>query len=462
MDIGFLGAAGTVTGSCFHLRVGGQQLLLDCGLFQGRREQEKLNRGLLPFDPATLGAVVLSHAHLDHSGRLPILVRRGFRGPIHATPASIDLLRVLLADAARLQEADAERENRQRQRLGKGMVKPLFTAADADAVMRRMRPLDFDAPTAILPGVRATLVPAGHILGAASIVLDLEEDGRRRRLAFSGDLGQHDSWMLPGPRAPDRADLVLLESTYGDRNHRARADTLDEIAEVLDGAWEAGGNLLVPAFAVGRTQELLVLFAQHREQWKLDRWRLFVDSPMAIQATAAHQRHAELFNDQAGRLLANRSLAELLPNLRETADIEDSMGINDIRRGALVIAGSGMCSGGRILHHLRHNLSRRECRVMIVGYQAEGTLGRRLVDGAGTVRIHGEEIRVEACIHTIGGLSAHAGQDGLAAWYGAIAGRPPLVLVHGEARGRDGLAARVQGEYGIQALRPALGDRIPL
>lgn len=462
MDIGFHGAAGGVTGSCHLVRAGGRSLLLDCGMFQGRREEEAHNRDPFPFDAAALDAVVLSHAHIDHSGRLPILARRGFRGPVFATPATIDLARVLLRDAAHLQEADAERENRRRLRAGKGRVKPLFTAEDAEDTLRLFRPLDFDAPTEILPGVRATLLPAGHILGAASVVLDLEEDGRRRRLAFSGDLGQDDSCMLPPPRAPESADLVLLESTYGDRNHRARADTRREIAEVLDAAWEAGGNLLVPAFAIGRTQELLTLFAQHYEEWRLDRWLLFVDSPMAIQATAAHLRHHELFNDQARPLFDARSLRELLPNLRETAGTDESMAINSIRRGALIIAGSGMCTGGRILHHLRHNLWRRECRVMIVGYQGEGTLGRRLVDGAERVTIHGDDIRVAAGIHTVGGLSAHAGQDGLAAWYGAIEGRPRVALVHGEARGRDGLAARLQVEFGVEADRPGAGERIEL
>src|SRR5690606_25122323 len=228
MDISFLGAAGGVTGSCHLVRVGGHELLLDCGLFQGAAEDEARNREPFPFDAAGLGAVVLSHAHIDHSGRLPILVRRGFRGPVYATPATIDLARVLLRDAAHLQEADAERENRRRLRAGKGLVKPLFTAEDAEDTLRRFRPLDFDRPTDILPGVRVSLLPAGHILGAASVVLDLEAGGRRRRVAFSGDIGQDDSCMLPAPRPPDRADLVLLESTYGDRNHRSREDTRRE------------------------------------------------------------------------------------------------------------------------------------------------------------------------------------------------------------------------------------------
>src|SRR5690606_15155523 len=463
MDVTFLGAAGGgVTGSCHLVQVGGRRLLLDCGLFQGRRDEEAGNRAPFPFDAAALDAVVLSHAHVDHSGRLPVLVRRGFGGPVFATPATIDLARVLLRDAAHLQEADAERESRRRMRAGRAMVTPLFTPDDVDAALARMRPLDFDAPTDLLPGVRATLLPAGHILGAASVLLELQEDGRRRRLAYSGDIGQDDGVLLPAPVAPASADLVLLESTYGDRNHRARADTLAEIGRVLDEAWEGGGNLLVPAFSIGRTQELLALFAMHYEAWRLDRWLIFVDSPMAIQANAAHLRHHELFKPGARALFEGDGLRARLPNLRETAGTAGSMRINQVRRGALVIAGSGMCTGGRILRHFRHNLWRRECHVMIVGYQGEGTLGRRLVDGATRVAIHGEDIRVAARIHTVGGLSAHAGQDGLAGWYGAIGGRPPVALVHGEARGREGLAARLAREHGVAARLPRAGDRIEL
>ncbi len=462
MELNFHGAAGVVTGSCHHLQVGNRQLLLDCGLFQGPRAEEARNAAPFPFDPKAIDAVVLSHAHLDHCGRLPLLARRGFDGPVYSHPASIDLVRVLLKDAAYLAMADTERENRKRARKGTKLLKPLFDMDDVDAVMRLMRPLPFGGQTELLPGVRATLLPAGHILGAASIVLDLEEAGRQRRVVFSGDLGPDGTCLLPDPQPPASADLVLMESTYGDRNHRSREATLREIGEVINAAWDAGGNLLVPAFAIGRTQELLTLFAQHREAWGLDRWLIFLDSPMAIQATAIHDRHAELFNDEARRFAGQRDLHELLPNLHETPETAQSMQINNIRRGALIIAGSGMCTGGRILHHLRHNLWRRECQVMIIGYQSHGTLGRKLVDGAERVRIYGEDVRVAAGIHTIGGLSAHAGQDELAAWYGAIAGRPPVYLVHGEARGRDGLAARLAEDYGVRAYLPEHDAQVPL
>ena len=462
LELTCYGAAGEVTGSCHHLRVGSRQLLLDCGLFQGTREEEARNARPLPFDPAAIDAVVLSHAHLDHCGRLPLLVRGGFRGPIHTHPVSIDLVRILLRDAAWLEAADVERENRRRAQRGKPPLQPLFEQADVDAVMRQMRPLPFGGRDEILPGITVSLSQAGHILGAASVLLDLQEGGVRRRLLYSGDIGPDGTALLPDPDPPAAADVVLMESTYGDRDHRSRDDTLDEIGRVLEAAWEDGGNLLVPSFAIGRTQEMLALFAQHFERWQLGRWRIFLDSPMAIEATAVHDRHADQFHAGARAMIGTRRLQELLPNFHQTPDTAQSIRLNSVHSGAIIIAGSGMCTGGRILHHLANNLARHQTDVMIIGYQGHGTLGRRLVDGAERVRIHGNDIRVNARIHTIGGLSAHAGQSELARWYGAIDGRPPVHLVHGEARGREGLAARLKADYGVDPGLPGYGDAIHL
>lgn len=462
MELTFCGAAGEVTGSCHHLRVGRHQVLLDCGLYQGSREDELRNAVGFPFDPRAIDAVLLSHAHLDHCGRLPMLVRGGFRGPLYSHPASLDLVRILLRDAAHLEQADTERENRRRARRGDRPIKPMFELADVERVFELMRPLPFDETTQVLPGISVTLHGAGHILGAASLALDLVEGERRRRLVYSGDIGPDGSGLLPDPNPPRSADLVLLESTYGDRNHRSRQATLDEIEEVLDLAWEAGGNLLVPSFAIGRAQELLVMFASQFKRWRLDRWQIFLDSPMAIETTRVHDRHLELFSKTARKLIGNRALPELLPNLHLTKRPEQSMRLNSVKRGALIIAGSGMCNGGRIVHHLRHNLWRRESHVMIVGYQSVGTLGRRLVDGQQMVRIYGEDVRVAAAIHTVGGLSAHAGQDDLVAWYQAIGGKPPVQLVHGEHRGRDGLATALRDRLGVEAGLPGYGDRLAL
>lgn len=460
IELTCLGAAGEVTGSCHLLRVGEHRLLLDCGLFQGSREDEARNAAPFPFDPATLDAVVLSHAHLDHSGRLPLLVRAGFRGPIHAHPATIDLIRVLLKDAAWLEAGETERDNRRRRTAGRPPLEPLFTLADVEAVMRLVRPLPFNEDTLLLPGVVARLLPSGHILGAGSVQLDLDHDGRRRRLVYSGDLGPDATALLPPPVSPRHADVVLMESTYGDRNHRPRVATLAEIGAIMHAAAESGGNLLVPSFAVGRAQELLLLLAEHADAWRMDRWHVFLDSPMAIEATAIHRRHAELVRDGTRWLPADDARRRL--RLHELQDASQSMRLNGVRSGALIIAGSGMCTGGRILHHLRHNLPRRECHVMIVGYQSHGSLGRRLVDGAESVRIHGRDVRVAATVHTVGGLSAHAGQDDLAAWYARIGGHPRVHLVHGEARGRDGLAARLLRDHGVTAGKPVPGERMVL
>lgn len=462
MELTCYGAAGEVTGSCHLLRCGRHRLLLDCGLFQGSREDEARNARPLPFDPASIDAVVLSHAHLDHCGRLPLLVRGGFRGPIYTHAVSIDLVRILLRDAAWLEAADVERENRRRAMRGKPPVQPLFGQADVNAVMRQMRPLRFGVAEEILPGVTVRPSPAGHILGAASILLDLRDNGVRRRLVYSGDLGPRDTALIPAPEPPADADLVLMESTYGDRDHRPREETLAEIGQVLEDAWSDGGNLLVPSFAIGRTQEMLVLMAQNFERWDIGRWKIFLDSPMAIEATAVHDRHADQFHASARRMLGTRRLHDVLPNLHETPDTAQSIRLNSVRSGAIIIAGSGMCTGGRIMHHLAHNLPRSQTDVMIIGYQGHGTLGRRLVDGAERVTIHGHEVRVQARIHTIGGLSAHAGQSELARWYGAIGGRPPVHLVHGEARGREGLAARLKADYGIDAGLPRHGEAITL
>jgi metallo-beta-lactamase family protein len=457
LKITFLGAAGTVTGSCHLVEVGGHSLLLDCGQFQGTREEEQRNRKPLPV--AGVDAVVLSHAHIDHSGRLPLLAKQGFRGPIYTHEASRDLCAVMLRDAAYLQEKDAEWENKRRRRKGLKTVEPLYTRDDAAAVLGQFVGLEFDAPRRILPGVEVCLRRAGHILGAAIVELSLEENGIKRKVVFSGDLGYSAAPVMGGPAQVEHADLVLMESTYGDRAHRSFAATLDELKAIFREAAAGGGNVLIPAFAVGRTQDLLYLLAEHYDEWDLSRWQLFLDSPMAIETTQVYWRHRELVGDT----LFRERKTPVLSKVQGSQTTEDSMRINAIESGAMVIAGSGMCTGGRILHHLKHNLWRPECHVVIIGYQAHGTLGRRLVDGASHVRIFQEAIRVEARIHTVGGLSAHADRDGLVAWYGGFSNRPPVRLVHGEPRAQDALAATLRATYGgVDVRAPAHGETVTL
>ena len=445
MRVRFHGAAGEVTGSCHEVEfAGGRRLLLDCGMIQGSARDELRNRDPFPFDVASLDGVVLSHAHIDHCGRLPVLVARGFAGPIWTHPATADLLRIMLADAASLAERDAELDNRHR-RDGRADHAPLFTSDDVARTLKQVRVVPYDDPCEILPGVRLVLRDAGHILGSASVELAAVSDGRERVLVFSGDLGMKGTPILRDPAPVPRADLVLMESTYGDRLHRRRDETTVEIREVLEQAWASGGNVLIPAFAVGRSQELLYLFARQWDEWNLGRWRIFLDSPMAARVAAVYDRHVALFDERGRDAWNQRPHPFRMPNLRMTVDAAQSRAINGVRRGAIVIAGSGMCNGGRIRHHLLHNLSLPQAHVIFVGYQAHGTLGRRLVDGAREVGLLGQSVPVRATMHTVGGLSAHADQAGLLDWVGAIGGRPPVLLVHGEDRAREPLAAKLAG-----------------
>ena len=462
MEIRFHGAAGEVTGSCHLVEVAGRRILLDCGLIQGDRRAEERNRAPFPFDPKSIDAVVLSHAHIDHSGRIPLLIGSGFAGPVYTHHASKDLCRIMLKDSGYLAERDAEWENRKRQRKGLKPVQPLYTMQDAVAAMKRFRGLLYGKRKKILPGITVRLSDAGHILGSSIVELWLEEGRARRKLVFSGDLGQAGAPILRDPAAIAEADLVLMESTYGDRLHRGRAETLAEIEEIIAQTRGAKGNILIPAFAVGRTQDILYNFARNYDAWGLGDWRVFLDSPMAIQATEVYLRHGDLYDREAAALWQTNSHRPLLPNLTLSHTSRQSMQLNRVRSGAIIIAGSGMCNGGRIRHHLKHNIWRSNCHVVIVGFQARGTLGRALVDGARHIRLWGEAIKVEAKIHTIGGLSAHAAQAGLLEWYGHFQGRPPVMLVHGEPEASAALMTAL-GETSNAPVRIAApGQRVDL
>jgi len=463
MDIQFLGAAGEVTGSCHLLRVNGRRILLECGLIQGTRQAEARNAQPFPFKAGEIDAVILSHAHIDHSGRLPLLYKSGFRGPVYTHGATRDLCSIMLRDSAYLMEKDAEWDNRKRQRKGLEMVQPLYTRRDAERAVELFAPLDYDREIEVVPGVRLRLRDAGHILGSAIVELWLEEKGVRRKVVFSGDLGHRGAPILRDPVQVNDADLVLMESTYGNRRHRSWEATWQELGEILEKTRRDEGNILIPAFAVGRTQELLYLFGLNYEQWGLERWDVFLDSPLAIEATEIHARHTELYDREAARENHINGSLFALPNLHISRTAAQSMRLNRISAGAIIIAGSGMCNGGRIKHHLKHNLWRRNCHVVMIGFQAAGTLGRQLVDGATHIRLWGETIRVGAEVHTVGGLSAHADQEGLLDWYRGFRGHPPVVLVHGEPEAREQLEARLETECaGAQVFRPEPGERLDL
>lgn len=432
MQLRFLGAAREVTGSCFLLETSQARILIDCGLIQGSWKDEARNRDPFAFAPGEIDAVVLTHAHLDHSGRLPLLIKAGYRGAIYTQRATRDLCRIMLKDSGHLQEKDVQWENRKRQRKGLPLLEPLYTVADAQDCMQYFKAMEYDVERRIAPGVWLRLRDAGHILGSAIAELRVQDQGSERRLVFSGDLGHHGAPILRDPVKVPQADLVIMESTYGDRCHRDWDSTWQELGEVMRIASEGRGNILIPAFAVGRTQELLYIFQQYYKDWGLNGWNIFLDSPMAIAATEVYERHWRLYDSEAVQVRKDNGGPFSLPNLHYSRTASQSMAINKIRSGAIVIAGSGMCTGGRIKHHFKHNLWRNDCHVIIVGFQARGTLGRALVDGAKHVRLWGETIRVGAQIHTIGGLSAHADQAGLLDWYSGFQGRPPVALVHGE------------------------------
>jgi metallo-beta-lactamase family protein len=459
MEIQFLGASGAVTGSCYAIRTGTHTLLLECGQIQGRAEEERSNRLPLPVPVEQVDAVVLSHAHIDHSGRLPLLRRQGYQGPVYTHHATRALCDIMLRDSAWLHEKDAEIENRKRARKGLKAVEPLYTREDAEQVMTQFRGLEYAEQREILPGVRVRFSDAGHILGAAIVELWIGEGRTPYKLVFSGDLGYRHAPVMEDPTPIARADRVLLESTYGNRDHRPFDATLAELGEIFRAARDSGGNVLIPAFAVGRTQDLLFLMAEHRDAWGLSDWRIFLDSPMAIDATAVYARYRHLYGAQ---LFRKGGRATALENLEISSTPADSMAINRIESGAIVIAGSGMCTGGRIVHHLKHNVWRPECHVIIIGYQASGTLGRRLVDGAEYVRIWQEAVRVEAQVHTVGGLSAHADQTGLLEWYGAFRDHPPVTLVHGEDPARKALAEALSEAYGVEAHLPRYEEKLAL
>ncbi len=442
-EVRFYGAAGEVTGSCHWLRLGDYQVLLDCGMIQGSRAAEERNDDPFPFDPSAIDAVVLSHAHIDHSGRLPLLVSRGFNGSIHCQNATRSISGILLEDSAHIASMEAERTNRRRQREGLGNIDPLYTDRDVKQTMQQFVGHVYNHWVEVVPGLRIRFLDAGHIMGSTVVEAEIELDSGTRRLVFSGDLGQYDTPILRDPVSPESADMVVMESTYGSRHHRDRNATIDEIGTIIQAANRHKGNILIPAFSVGRTQEMLFHFGKNYDEWELDNWRIVLDSPLAIKASKIYWDYTHLYDEEATEMLRAREMPPL-PNLHLSRSREDSQQLNKHDSGLIILAGSGMCTGGRIVHHLRHNLWQRHAHVIIVGYQAQGSLGRKLVDGFDYVRIHRDNVRVNASIHTVGGLSAHADQGDLLHWYGKIENRPPVYLVHGETGSARVLARELE------------------
>jgi metallo-beta-lactamase family protein len=454
---------GEVTGSAYLVQTRQANILVDLGLFQGARKVENYNR--LPKKGAfnKLDAVVLTHAHLDHTGRLPLLTRAGYQGPIYATPATIEIADLILRDSARLQQADLERQNRRRERQGQPLLQPLYEQQDMERLRPLYRALPYDQATTLAPGITVRAVEAGHMLGSVSLELTVEEEGKKTVVIFSGDIGPRGAPLHRDPVPFKHADVVFMESTYGDRDHRSLNETALETREALKKAVDAGGKILIPVFAVGRAQLLLYLLAGAFQRGTLPSFPIYIDSPMAIEATKIYGKHTELYDTEALAMQESGDLRENLETVQFCQTAEDSRALNNVNGPCLIMAGAGMCTGGRILHHFRHNLSRPGTTVLFVGYQGHGSLGRMLVDGKKAVTIFGEKIPVRASVHTFGGLSGHAGQSDLLSWFGSFAAsRPRVFLIHGEERGRKPLGKLIEDRFNLRADFPGLGETIEI
>jgi metallo-beta-lactamase family protein len=405
----------------------------------------------------------LTHGHLDHTGRLPLLAKRGHRVPVFATPATIEMASLILRDSARIQAGDAERRNRKLQRAGEPLQEPLYTPEHAEEVIQLFQPVAYQQAVAIAPGIQAIWAEAGHMLGSASIQLIVEEDGRKKRLVFSGDLGPKGALILRDFQPFQEADMVFLESTYGDHDHHPFKETVEEFVRIVKDTVERRGKILVPTFAVGRAQLLTTLLAWMFRTKKVRPFPIFLDSPMAIEATNIYVRHRDLFDEQMTKFIAGRPLRADLKTMTLSVTADDSRKINEQNGPCLIMAGAGMCNAGRIVHHLKQNLWKPDTHVLIVGYQSRESLGRRLVEGQKVVSIHGEKIAVRAKVHTMGGFSAHAGQADLLNWFSTIAPfKPRVILTHGEAGPREALAKKIQQQFKLPSQLPNVGDVVEL
>jgi len=458
----FLGAAGNVTGSRFLLEVGGHRVLIDCGLYQ-EREFASRNWDRFAVEPSTIDAVVLTHAHLDHSGYLPRLVRDGFTGPAWCTPATADLAEILFNDAARINVEDARFKKRRHQREGRRGPHPevpLYTVADARRAIGQLRGVEYHRSWEVAPGVRAEFRDAGHILGSATLTLHVPGAGGQRTITFSGDLGRANQPPLLDPEPLVDSDYVVVESTYGDRRHED-VDVAAQLEEIVNSTVAAGGNIVIPAFAIGRTQDVLLHLKRLIEAGRIPRLLVFLDSPMATSVTSLFRRHRALLDPEFAQEFRGRQSPFDFPGLHFVRSVEESKAINHLGGSAVVIAGAGMCNGGRIKHHLVSNIGRPESTIAFVGYQARGTLGRRIVDGDNPVRILGPERDVRARIANVRGFSAHADQAGLLRWLES--GRRPgqVLVVHGEAEASASFASTVHAR-GLDVTVPAFGQRVEI
>ena len=459
MKLTFVGADHEVTGSCHFLEAGGKKILIDCGMEQGRNDFDNIP---IPVSIPEIDYVLVTHAHIDHSGLIPMLEARGFSGQIFATRATCDLCEIMLLDSAHIQEFEAEWRNRKGKRLGRDPFVPLYTAEDATRVLTRFVPCEYKTWIDLSEGIRIRFTDVGHLLGSSAIEVEVTEGGRTEKIVFSGDIGNYDQPLLLDPEAVDSADYLLIESTYGDRSHDVRADYVSELAPVMQRTFDRGGNLVIPSFAVGRTQEMLYFIRQIKEQKLIeghDGFQVFVDSPLAIRATTIYNAHKyDCFDEEARELVARGINPIAFPGLETAITADDSKAINFNHSPKVIISASGMCEAGRIKHHLKHNLWRPESTILFVGYQAEGTLGRLLQNGIEEVSLFGEKIAVKAEIATLPGISGHADREGLLEWASHIRNKPKKVfVVHGDKDVVDGFASLLSATFGWDTMAPYSG-----
>lgn len=461
-SITFLGAAQNVTGSSYAVDVDDTTLLVDCGIYQERALKSR-NWDAFPVTPARVKAVLLTHAHLDHCGLLPKLVRDGFSGPIYCTAATAEIAKIVLLDSAKIQEEDALTKAKRHEREGRRGPfpdAPLYTTPDAEAVLPLLTPVAYDKPVPVALEVQAVFAESGHILGSAMIELKTGAGSAARTILFSGDLGRNNLPILRDPATGRSSDYVVVESTYGDRLHEAVADIPEELARILNATRQAGGKVVIPAFAIERTQELIYYLNLLLRAGKIPRIPIYIDSPMAIRVTEVFSRHPELFDDETKAWLKQSKRPEEFSNINMTGSAEESKAINKVKGPAVIIAGSGMCNGGRIKHHLTNTIGRPENTILFVGYQAGGTLGREILDGAKDVRILGRQYRVRAHIEQLRGFSAHADRNEILGWLKTFAPPPRRIYVtHGEAASASALAAFVQEQTGCPAFAPIYKQR---
>lgn len=458
MKVKFCGASIGVTGSCHMISTDNHKILLDCGQFQGGKEMDRMNEEPFPFNPAEIECVILSHAHIDHCGRLPLLVKRGFKGPIYCTDATADLLDVMLKDSAYIHEKDAEWQTRKNLRTGKPPVEPLYTIQDSEAALRLVKPILYDQLVELNSEMKIVFNDAGHILGSAITELWVTEGDKTSKIVFSGDLGVENRPILRDPVKIKKADFLIMETTYGNRLHPENATSIDDLIKITLKTIKRGGSVIIPSFAVGRTQELIYqfnMFYEHHPEYAdtLGKVYVYIDSPMATTATEVFKKNAQVFDDETKAYIMSGDHPLDFPNLRFTRNTADSQMLNQDKTSKIIISASGMCEAGRIRHHLKHNLWDSRNSIVFVGYQAEGTLGRMLVEGAKEVKLFGEPIMVGAEIYNLEGFSGHADQKGLLDWLGGFQKEPKhIFLVHGETQSKIDFAAKVKEVFGYEPI----------